>query len=215
MLRYYPSFRVKTNLTTNGNEYKNSSGPYKGKYYITYNGKAFTGSNPIIGPNEELSRIVKNETSDLQSNEGLVVSNNNLNLNSIPLQLRNNIAKNTRSGAPVSYFPFAIESDYKKGYLLRSFIKRVNDKGFVIEISNQEYDNFSNGTVNYDVSDYLILQILWKITGPLNTIRIDQYNTRVGIIDTNKRLVENGNKTFLGITDFIGGEYTKFARPTL
>jgi hypothetical protein len=44
---------------------------------------------------------------------------------------------------------------------------------------------------------------------------VNQYDTRVGIIDTNKRLVETANKTFLGIIDFIGGEYTKFSKPTL
>ena len=212
MLRYYPSFRVKTDLITNGNEFKTKSGPYKGKYYMTYNGKLFTGPNPIIGPNEELSKIPIQYTSAY------------LNETNLPENVKKEIEKKTNqinkrnrltSEAPVSYFPFAIESDYKKGYLLRSFIKRVNDKGFVIEISNQEYDNFINGTVNYDVSDYLTLQILWKITGPLNSIRVNQYDTRAGIIDTNKRLVENGNNTFLGITDFIGGEYTKFAKPIL
>ena len=53
-LRYYPSFRVKTDLITNGSQYRTSAGPYKGKYYLTYDGRAFTGPNPIVGPNEEL-----------------------------------------------------------------------------------------------------------------------------------------------------------------
>jgi len=57
-------------------------------------------------------------------------------------------------------------------------------------------------------------QILWKLTGPLNSVRLSQYDTRSGIVDTNRRLTENLNKTFLGITDFIGEDYTKWARPT-
>ena len=213
MLRYYPSFRIKTDLVTNGSEYKTSKGPYKGKYYMTYDGRMFSGANPIVGPNEELSKL------------SLISDSNYLNFSSFPNDLKAEFINKTPSlkikgkqinrGVPTPYFPYATEGDYKKGYLLRSFIKRVNDKGFVIEISNDEYANFVNGTVDYDVSDYLVLQILWKLTGPLTSVRVNQYDTRVGIIDTNKRLVENANKTFLGITDFIGGEYTKFAKPTL
>ena len=61
---------------------------------------------------------------------------------------------------------------------------------------------------------YQIGKIMWKLTGPLNSVRLSQFDTRAGIIDTNRRLTENLNKTFLGITDFIGGDYTKWARPT-
>jgi hypothetical protein len=213
MLRYYPSFRIKTGLITNGSQYRTSSGPYKGKYYITYDGRKFTGENPIVGPNEELVDISADVNSTFLNSSNLPNS-----VKSELIQKSGNSIK-IRSigerGAPVPYFPFATEADYKKGYLLRSFLKKVNDKGFVIEISNEEYANFSNGIVDYDVSDYLSLQILWKLTGPLNTVRLSQYDIRSGIIDTNKRLVENANKTFLGITDFIGGDYTKFSRPTL
>lgn len=212
MLRYYPSFRVKTDLITNGSEFSTSDGkPYRGKYYATYDGRIFTGANPIIGSNEELFKIVTRTSSDY------------LNQRSLPNQLKKQLAEKTgvnlntiqaKRGAPVPYFPIPTDSDYKKGYLMRSFIKKVNDVGFVTEISDEEYANFENGTVDYDVSYYLVYQIMWKLTGPLNSVRLGQYDTRAGIIDTNKRLVEQANKTFLGITDFIGGDYSKFARPT-
>lgn len=212
MLRYYPSFRIKKDLITNGSEYKTSSGPYKGKYYITYDGRKFTGPNPIVGPNEELTSISAKTNSDF------------VNSPTVPSQLKSELIKKSGNSitlkvegqrdTPTPYFPFASETDYQKGYLLRSFIKKVNDRGFITEISNEEFANFQNGTVNYDVSDYLTFQVLWKITGPLNTVRISQYDVRAGIIDTNKRLIEIGNKTFLGIVDYIGGDYTKFARPT-
>jgi len=212
MLRYYPSFRVKTDLITNGSEFSTSDGkPYRGKYYATYDGRIFTGANPIIGSNEELFKIVTRTSSDY------------LNQRSLPNQLKKQLAEKTgvnlntiqaKRGAPVPYFPIPTDSDYKKGYLMRSFIKKVNDVGFVTEISDEEYANFENGTVDYDVSYYLVYQIMWKLTGPLNSVRLGQYDTRAGIIDTNKRLVEQANNTFLGITDFIGGDYSKFARPT-
>lgn len=212
MLRYYPSFRIKTDLLTNGSEYNTVNGPYKGRYYLTYDGRAFTGPNPIVGPNEELF------SNKFEQTNSTFLNNSNLSGN-----VKNIIAQKTgvsikkaqaKRDSPTPYFPIPNESDYKKGYIMRSFIKKVNDMGFIIEISPEEYDNFQNGTVNYDVSFYLTYQIMWKITGPLNNVRLGQYETRAGIIDTNKRLVETGNKTFLGLTDFIGGDYTKFARPT-
>ena len=186
--------------------------PYKGKYYVTYDGRVFTGPNPIVGPNDELFKYVQNTNSVF------------LNSGTLPESVKKSIAEKTganlkkveaKRGAPIPYFPNPTASDYKKGYILRSFIKKINDIGFVTEISDEEYANFQNGTVDYDVSYYLTCQIMWKLTGLLNNVRLGQYETRAGIIDTNQRLVENANKTFLGITDFIGGEYSKFSRPTL
>jgi hypothetical protein len=216
MLRYYPSFRVKTNLTTMGSEYRTSNGPYKGKYYLTYDGKAFTGPNPIVGPNQQLFKIQSNVLQDFASDLSLNKNAVGINLNNLPANTKKDILQklSANRGAPVSYFPIPTESDYKKGYLIRYFIKKVNDSGLVIEISPVEYDNFQNGTVDYDVSYYQTAKILWKITGPLNSIRVNQYDTRSGIIDTNTRLVEETEKEFLGIKDFIGGNYTKFAKPT-
>jgi len=59
-----------------------------------------------------------------------------------------------------------------------------------------------------------IVSIQWKLTGPLNSIRISQYDVRAGIIDTNKRLVEAANPNFFGLVEFIGGNYSKYAKPT-
>jgi hypothetical protein len=212
-IRYYPSFRIKTDLITNGSQYRTINGPYKGKYYIAYDGRTFSGANPIVGPNEELFTYDQNEEVSQEHAEIPISNEVRKIINSqTKTVVINAIAKR---GVPTPYFPVPTEGDYKKGYVLRSFIKKNNDRGLVTEISNEEYANFSNGTVDYDISFYQSLQLLWKLTGPLNNTRLGQYEVRAGIIDTNKRLVENANKTFLGITEFIGGEYAKFARPTL
>ena len=212
MLRYYPSFRIKTNLITNGSEYKTVSGPYKGKYYMTYDGRKFTGPNPIVGPNQELSNLSVETNSNFINSSQLPNSVKSAFIEKSGNSVRSITAG--KRGAPVSYFPFTTEADYKRGYLVRCFIKKVNDKGFVTEISPEEYANFKNGVVDYDVSDYLTIQIMWKLTGPLNSVRVSQYDIRIGIIETNTRLVETANKTFLGITAYIGGDYTKFSRPS-
>jgi len=72
-----------------------------------------------------------------------------------------------------------------------------------------------NGTADFDITIYQTTTILWKLTGPLKSTRQSQYNIIPGIIDTNQRLTESANINFLGMVDFIGGDYAKFARPTL
>jgi hypothetical protein len=212
-LRYYPQSKIKPNKNTDGTEYSLNGKPYKGKYYMTFDGKAFTGANPIIGKNELLTPIP--------------IYNNSNYINTLPLpqSLKNQIAKKSNikvvnskttemRDMPVSYFPFPIDSDYAKGNIVRYFTKKINIPGYVIEISPEEYAGIKNGTVNYDISFWQTQELFWKITGPLHQKRISQYDIRAGIIDTNERLVEQANKTFIGIKDFIAGDYAKFAKPT-
>ena len=120
----------------------------------------------------------------------------------------------SRGLEPTTYYPQPIDSDYQKGYITRYFAKKINQSGYVTEISPAEYVAFTNGEVMYDISFYQVVSILWKITGPLNSQRISQYDIRAGIIDTNKRLTEAAEPNFVGIDAFIGGDYVKFAKPT-
>lgn len=218
-LRYYPSFRILKNQTTSGGDFLLNGAPYVGKYYLTYDGKAYTGPDPIIGPSEQLD-FVKVYTNSPGLNSSNVpqklktILSNNTSIVSKPQNEITRLPQNTVFGAPTPYYPQPLESDYEKGYIIRYFTKKENNIGYVIEISQDEYNSIVNGTANYDISIYQTATILWKLTGPLNTIRLSQYDIRAGIIDTNKRLVEKVNETFIGITDFIGGDYTKWARPT-
>lgn len=208
MLRYYPSFKVIKNQNTSGTEFLLNGRPYSGKYYLTYDGRAFSGPSPEVGPSDLLTKVVSS-----QSAPGL----NNLNLSdSSKKDLANRTGVVNRiPGKPNAYYPQPTEQDYRKGYVIRYFTKKENEKGFITEISENEYNTIINGTADYDISIYQTTTILWKLTGPLNSTRTSQYNVIPGIIDTNKRLTETSNKNFLGIVDFIDGDYSKFARPTL
>jgi len=206
-IRYYPSFAIIENLNSSG-EFTLKGLPYSGKYYETFNGRYFSGPNPEVGPSDEL-----------QINPNYIYAPGLNSKNFTEAQKRNlavigNLKSNRIPGKPNSYFPQPSENDYKRGYLIRYFTKKENERGFVIEISEDEYNSIVNGTADYDVSMYQTTKILWKITGPLRSQRKSQYDVTAGIIDTNQRLTEAANKTFLGIVDFIGGDYTKFARPT-
>lgn len=223
MVRYYPKSKVIENLNTQGNEYLLNEEPYSGKYYLTYDGKAFTGAGPESGKNSVLKKVqVAVNTPYINSSARIPESS----ISNLPESARTKLINNTNlvvssdfttdriPGKPNSYYPQPTAADYKRGYVIRYFVKKINERGFITEISETEYKNIQNGTADYDIRMYQTVKILWKITGPLNSQRQSQYNVIPGIIDTNKRLTESANKTFLGILDYIGGEYTKFARPT-
>lgn len=208
-LRYYPSFATINNLTTRKGEFLLNGVPYSGKYYKTIDEEFYTGPNPQIGPNEKLFKIQKYTEAPI------------LNYSQIPLNLQQKLIRNSQivsnriPGKPNSHQPQPTEEDYTKGYIIRYFTKKENENGYIIEISEREYNNILNGDTDYDIRLYQVISILWKLTGPLNSVRKSQYNIIPGIIETNRRLTEASNKNFLGIVDFIGGDYAKFARPTM
>jgi hypothetical protein len=210
MLRYYPSYATINNLITRGNEFFLNGLPYSGKYYETIDGEFYSGPNPETGPSEKLIRINN------------YIGTPGLNNTQLPFKIKEQLALKTNilqpnriQGKPNSYFPQPTEEDYKKGYITRYFTKKENEKGYIIEISRDEYNDIVNGETDYDIRLYQVTTILWKLTGPLRNTRKSQYNVIPGIIDTNQRLVESANKNFLGIVEFIAGDYAKFARPTM
>lgn len=196
-IRYYPSTKIKANQKALPGEFTLNGVVYSGYYYSTYDGRFFSGKNPIDGTNEEiiptvgLSGPTITQAHDMEERMRMI-----------------------RRTQPTSYAPSPIEEDYSRGYITRYFVKKANQRGYIVEISEQEYSSIVNGTAEYDISFMQTITILWKLTGPLNNKKISQYDTRAGIIETNKRLVENASKTFLGLKEFIGEDYSKFARPT-
>jgi len=206
--RYYPSFRIKTNQFTKGQDFILDGVPYSGPYYTTFSGQTFSGPNPIIGPNQLLTPV-SNFTNSIAG----------LSLIDGSATLKQQLATSTKilSNQPkslVSYFPNPLQSDYDLGYITRYFAKQKNNLGYITEISPAQYTEIKNGNLGYDTSILQTTTIAWKLTGPLNSTRISQYDIRAGIIDTNKRLVEEANPNFFGLIEFIGGNYSKFAKPT-
>lgn len=209
MLRYYPSFAIIQNLNAQAGEFTLNGLPYTGKYYQTVDGEFFTGVNPQTGPSEKLQKIIS-----FNAVPGL----NSLNIpdrNKIDFAVRSNLSTTRIPGRPNTYYPQPTDEDYRKGYVIRYFTKKENERGFITEINEAEYNSIVNGTADYDISLYQTTKILWKLTGPLKSTRTSQYNVIPGIIDTNERLTIAANTNFLGIVEWIGGDYAKYARPTL
>lgn len=208
-LRYYPSFRIKPNLNTTGNEFVLNGRPYVGKYYQTYDGKFFSGPNPTVGPNERLSPILSYPNAPGLNSSGLSPS------------AKRTLASKTKAQTspldptePAGSQPKPLESDYARGYFNRYFVKKINETGYIKEISIEEYNKIRDGSALYDVTYYQTEKLMWKLTGPLNTVRLSQYDIRAGVVDTNKRLVEATDARFLGLKAYIGEEYAKYSRAT-
>ena len=211
-LRYYPLTMIKTDLYTRGDNFRLPDGKlYTGLYYTTYDGRNFAGANPVIGSNLELTPIQQR----LDEPRG----GKNVNLNSSFYD-----ASISKKGQEVDgidtttlveikpYYPIPLEEDYIKGYFMRYFAKTVSGPGYVFEISQNDFANLSNDIISQGVLGYEYINMLWQLTGPLEDIRVSQYQIKGGVLTTNRRVTEQKNLNFIGLSDFIGGNYTKFAR---
>jgi len=211
MIKYYPLTRIKTNLYTRGGEFLLPNGKeYIGRYYLTFDNKAFSGVNPILGTNEPLTPKPQNvlplsNTPAPDSNYAIATSRNpRAKVTSQELEL----------GQLTPYYPVPLESDYARGYFTRYFAKQLTGPGYIIEISETDWSNLENGLTEQSLLAYEVTSMFWQLTGPLNNVRVSQYQVKGGVFDTNKRVTEAKEATFRGIVSYIGGDYTKFARLT-
>jgi len=215
-LKYYPLSRVETNKYTRGNEFVLPDGTtYAGRYYATYNNKFFTGITPALGTNIELIPIslfrARNKTNT-------VLTNPINNITVIPSSsAAYDQANRQLAGSLIElnpYIPIPIDGDYARGYFTRYFAKKVSGTGFIMEISEQDWAQVGNGNVDKGLLSYETADMLWQLTGPTYDTRKSQYQIIGGVYTTNKRVTEAKQKSFRGIVEYIGGDYTKFAKIT-
>jgi hypothetical protein len=213
-IKYYPLARIKTGLYTKGDLYTLDGKPYTGAYYLTYRGDAYTGTNPLTGGNELLS--VKPPPARVNQGVSTTVTQYN--------QIANNPVSNQQQAAATSnnpatlkqivpYYPIVLPSDYQRGYFTRYFAKRIADKGYIMEVSKEDWNMIKTGS-DITYQDYEIEDMLWQLTGPLKDTRVSQYQIKGGVETTNKRVTEQKARNFIGLVEFIGGDYTKFAKIT-
>lgn len=213
-LKYFPLTRIRTNLYTRGNEYITPNGKlYSGRYYITYDNKAYTGISPVLGNSELLTSITaaKGNTQVAGANSGFA---RDFAAVSLAKNGGTSISIDAQLTALQPYYPVPLDSDYVRGYFTRYFAKNVSGPGYVVEISQLDWSKIQEGNVSDTVLGYEITDMLWQLTGPLNDKRISQYQIQGGVYSTNKRVTEAKQVGFRGIVEYIGGDYTKYARIT-
>ena len=213
MIKYFPKNRITTNLYTKGNEFSINGESYIGAYYRTYNGKVFSGKDPINGSSQELLTIVSppddSSPTRITNTPGIFYNENTSDYINNP-----NIKNLNTYLVPIQYYPAPTDNDYQKGYIMRYFAKKRNDIGYVIEVDKDTYQSLLKKDSIYDYVTYQSIDLFWQITGPLRDDRKNKEYKVSGIIDTNKRLVEEKDKNFRGLMEFIGDNYDKYARPS-
>jgi hypothetical protein len=215
-MKYYPLNRVKTNQKTSGNELLLGGVSYRGSYYQTYDGKYFTGPNPIQGPSVELTPVIEETVQDLKSLRSTtnLPDNNDSLVQEYGSLIASRPTQNINYQTPQSYYPKPTDDDYARRSFTRYFAKKRGQAGFVIEIDQTTFDALKAADDTYDYINYECISTLWQLVGPLRDDRTNRQYKIAGIIDTNERLINAKEPTFVGLKAFIGGEYAKFAKPT-
>jgi len=93
---------------------------------------------------------------------------------------------------PTIHIPKIEKNDFENGFILRFFLKKVNDK-FITEIDNNQYDLFSTSPF------YKTTSINWKITGPRNNIIKDGRVEIEGVEDHNLKEIQTAELTLQGM----------------
>lgn len=188
---YYPKSRIIENQQANPGEFLLPDGKeYTGSYYTTFDGKSYTGSNPYSSTSTPLTKI----TSELNSE----------NINPFLKGFKNIKPLNLSLTDPIPFTPKPTEEDYKKGKITRYFARQRNGTKFkIMEIDQQTYDNLSNNRGGLNTSLWKVISIFWQISGPLNDQKVNGIRTRAGIIDTNQRVLNNAEKNFIGIKQYL------------
>ena len=204
---YYPKNKVKTNLKTNGGDFRTPEGnEYRGDYYELYNGECRAGKFPRNKNDVKLTRI-----GDSEINISNVETNNGRYLDQTSSKKQMKVINN--ADKPPYFLPSPTEQDYKKGVILRYFCQRVGTKTpTIIEISKDTYDDLKSKKGNFNYVLYQPTKIFWKISGPLydnNTLRTIPI---AGIISTNQKIVENNNKIFKGLKNYLK-DLAQFSQP--
>jgi hypothetical protein len=199
---YYPKSRIIENQKANPGEFTLSNGvDYTGPYYTTFDGKSFTGANPYTSVSNLLVKALP-PIADSEFTDPNVDDYNQLKSSNQSLSLID----------PTPFTPKPTEEDYKRGKITRYFARQRNGTQFkLMEIDQTTYNNLNDrrGGLNYSL--WKVISIFWQISGPTRDQRVGNIRTRAGIIDTNQRVLDNAEKDFIGIKQYLTN-LTQFAR---
>jgi hypothetical protein len=188
---YYPKSRIIENRQANQGEFTLPDGrEYTGPYYTTFDGQSFTGANPFTlnsRPLISVQTIADPEFINLEQEKYDTL--NSLNLSLID---------------PTPFTPTPTPEDYRAGKITRYFARQRNGKQFrIMEISKDTFDALNNRSKGLNTSLWKTTSIFWQISGPDRTQVVNGIRRQAGIIDTNQRILDNAEKNFIGIKQYL------------
>ena len=215
---YIPKNRIKTNLYTRGNEYKNirTGEEYIGYYWSMYNGTLFTGKNPNDKPSEQIIKITQTENIEKQESENLNFQQfaANYDMEVIPGQYQNmrdidvynNLNEVDISATqliPQQYYPNPTEEDYTNGFFIRYFACKINETSY-LELDEDTYTKMKKQDPAYNWIPYRIFRIQWTLVGEARNVT--QANlSQIELVETRIRKK--------GLKEFIRNHFSKFYKP--
>jgi hypothetical protein len=91
--------------------------------------------------------------------------------------------------------------DYDRTYFTRYIIKyKLSSELYFVETDKNEYYRLQQSS---DQKYYYFSEVLWKISGPLYDVKQDNVLIVGGIIDSNKRSVQEAEKTVSDISSYL------------
>ena len=194
---YIPVSNIISSGFTNGGDFiiKSNGQAYSGYYFTTTDNKFYTGQT-WTESSVELESL--SQSSNINIFGGIYST---LNPNPLP--------KTTFTPD----FIMPTQQDYNNGYFVRYILKptissQLND---FIEVKSDKYNQVAQS--NDLQTLYKFANVIWKLTGPLYDTYKDNIRIASGIIDTNKRLIQEAEK-FIPNLSLYFTDLIQFGKPS-
>lgn len=93
--------------------------------------------------------------------------------------------------------PVVTSTDASTGYITRYFVRQVNDKDYIVEVDQKQYEAFKKNP------RFITTSVKWKIIGKKETITLSNQISLYGVKDANKLAVSTADLTFGGLYRYI------------
>jgi len=108
-----------------------------------------------------------------------------------------NTLKRQLQETPQPVKPIVTQSDAATGYIVRYFVRPANDKNAIVEVDKAQHTTFKSNP------RFVTTELRWKIKGKKDTTVSKMGARDTGVRDYNKQLVERGDLTFGGLSNYI------------
>jgi len=205
---YYPKSQIKTNLHTQGKEFiiASTGQDYKGYYYMTSKGQAYSGKTPSDSPTQLLQTTTQNPSLSAIAGDAEPGLGGSLISNASFFTLPSSYISSTKinisnsPSSPKQSYPIPTENDYKLGEFQRYFIKKGNESKF-LEISLEDYRKYVSQDRDVLFELYTPIQINWILTGEKEQV----YRVNQNIVAKAER-----EQNLPGFTQYFRDRFTQF-----
>jgi hypothetical protein len=105
--------------------------------------------------------------------------------------------RDTIDKLPTPALPVVTQEDASKKFIVRYFVRQVNDQMYVTEIDKTQYEDLKENP------RFITTTIKWKIVGKKETIKHSSGANLYGVEDQNRITVADADLTFGGLRRYI------------